>query len=151
MPQPCANESHAHHHGLDDSIWEQWRRVHDTFRSYMSHGAFNIGMPGHWLEGGQAKYPGGYDEMDWSLPRWLWIHRQREYFLSDPNNRDQFVPNAVRYFITPIVVYHPTEAGDGASCWCNDAGCGCSSWQVGERWAVLVCIMIPHAILSGAL
>lgn len=30
--------------------------------------------------------------MDWSLPRWLWIHRQREYFLADPNNRDQ-VPN----------------------------------------------------------
>lgn len=59
ISQPCANASHAHHHGLDDSIWEQWLRVHATFKQYLEHGAFNIGMPGHWLEGGQAKAPGG--------------------------------------------------------------------------------------------
>eukprot|EP01046_Picozoa_sp_COSAG06_P103629 COSAG06_NODE_49806_length_323_cov_0.602679_1_plen_64_part_10 len=29
---PCANESHAHHHGLNDSIWEQYKVRKTRFR-----------------------------------------------------------------------------------------------------------------------
>lgn len=60
---PCANASHAHHHGLNDSVWRKWEAVHAVFRAYLARGGWVQGMPGHWLEGGQAKVPGGYDEV----------------------------------------------------------------------------------------
>jgi hypothetical protein len=106
---PCANESHVHHHGLNDSVWVKWNRVHDTFKAYLDRGGWVQGMPGHWLEGGQAKVPGGYDEMTWSLPRWTWIHRQRERMIADPQFRDLTEPNALRYFCAPFTPYHPSQ------------------------------------------
>jgi hypothetical protein len=118
----CANASHAHHHGLNDSVWVKWNRVHDTFRAYMRRGGWVQGMPGHWLEGGQAKVPGGYDEMTWSLPRWTWLHRQRERMIRDPQQRDQFEPNALRYFVTPFTPYHPQEASPDGAAWLPVAG-----------------------------
>ena len=32
----CANESHAHHHGLNDSIWAQYKAVRRTFNTYLT-------------------------------------------------------------------------------------------------------------------
>ena len=32
--KPCANASHQHHRGLNDSIWRKWEAVHATY-----HGA----------------------------------------------------------------------------------------------------------------
>lgn len=106
---PCANVSHIHHHGLNDSVWMKWNKAHDVFRGYLDRGGFIQGMPGHWLEGGQSKVPGGYDEMTWSLPRWTWIHRQRERMIHDPQYRDQSQPNALRYFVIPFTPYHPQQ------------------------------------------
>jgi hypothetical protein len=114
---PCANASHLHHHGLNDSVWVKWQRVHDTFKGYLKRGGFIQGMPGHWLEGGQAKVPGGYDEMTWSLPRWTWIHRQRERMIADPQQRDRTEPNALRYFCAPFTPYHPLQVLPGGSAW----------------------------------
>ena len=74
-------------------------------------------MPGHWLEGGQSKVPGGYDEMTWSLPRWTWIHRQRERMIADPQQRDRTEPNALRYFCAPFTPYHPLQVLPGQSAW----------------------------------
>jgi len=106
---PCANASHEHHHGLNDSLWVKWVRVHDTFKGYLARGGFIQGMPGHWLEGGQSKVPGGYDEMTWSLPRWTWLARQRERMIADPQQRDRTEPNALRYFCAPFTPYHPVQ------------------------------------------
>ena len=114
---PCANASHAHHHGLNDSVWVKWQRVHGTFRGYLARGGFIQGMPGHWLEGGQAKVPGGYDEMTWSLPRWTWLHRQRERMIADPQARDRTEPNALRYFCAPFTPYHPLQVLPGSAAW----------------------------------
>ena len=33
---PCANESHAHHHRLNDSIWQQYQAVRRTFNTYLT-------------------------------------------------------------------------------------------------------------------
>ena len=33
---PCANESHSHHHGLNDSIWQQYKAVRRTFNTYLT-------------------------------------------------------------------------------------------------------------------
>ena len=106
---PCANVSHIHHHGLNDSVWVKWNVAHTVFRGYLDRNGFVQGMPGHHLEGGQSKTPGGYDEMTWSLPRWTWIHRQRERMINDPQFRDQTVPNSLRYFIIPFTPYHPEQ------------------------------------------
>ena len=106
---PCANESHAHHHGLNDSVWRKWEAVHGVFKAYLARGGWVQGMPGHWLEGGQAKVPGGYDEMTWSLPRWTWLARQRERIIADPQERDRYEPNALRYFVAPFTPYHPSQ------------------------------------------
>lgn len=113
--QPCANTSHALHSGASDAIWQQWRMVQQTFQAFRARGAFNFGMPCHFLEGGQAKCPGGYDEMLWSQPRWVWLHRQRQRMIADPQNRDLFVPSVLRYYITPLTSYHPVEYINGTA------------------------------------
>eukprot|EP00040_Diaphanoeca_grandis_P036541 m.233286 g.233286 ORF g.233286 m.233286 type:complete len:895 (+) comp33639_c0_seq1:188-2872(+) len=33
---PCANESHVHHHGLNDSLWQQYKAVRRTFNTYLT-------------------------------------------------------------------------------------------------------------------
>ena len=103
----CANESHVHHHGLNDSLWVNYQRTMSLFRSYCDRGGFIQGMPGLHLEGGQSKRPGGYAEMTYSLPRWVWIHRTRYNVISP--GRSQTESNAVREFPLPLVPYHPSE------------------------------------------
>ena len=34
-PTPCANESHRHHHGVNDSLWVQYQAVLRTYRQYL--------------------------------------------------------------------------------------------------------------------
>ena len=36
----CANESHAHHHGLNDSIWQQYKAVRRTFNTCLLWGKY---------------------------------------------------------------------------------------------------------------
>lgn len=71
---PCANVSHTYHHGVNDSIWMQYKAVRRTFQDYLSAPAntagnhstpvpgvgFIGGMPGSVIEAGQSKVPGGY-------------------------------------------------------------------------------------------
>ena len=69
-PRACANVSHDHH-GLNDSIWAQFRAVQRTYHAYLrapSHQrnrpanlpslGYIMGNPGLIMEGGQAKVPG---------------------------------------------------------------------------------------------
>ena len=35
----CANESHSHHHGVNDSLLVQWQKTQDTFKEYAKRGA----------------------------------------------------------------------------------------------------------------
>ena len=118
---PCANASHAHHHGLNDSIWMKYNRAHGTYKSYTKRGGFIQGS-GHVLEGGQSKVVGGYDEMTFSLPRWTWINRQRERMIADPQGRDRGVPNALRYYVAPFTPFHPAQVLPGATTWSSVTG-----------------------------
>lgn len=119
---PCANASHANHHGLNDSLWVQYQSVRSTFHDYLSAPAsyeekegvprvgFVGGMPGSFLEAGESKAPGGYDESLFSLPRWTWIDRFRERAIADPQSRDREQPNTQRMYVIPLSApYHPTE------------------------------------------
>ena len=132
---PCANESHSNHHGLNDSVWEQYKAVRRTFNAYLTtpmHEAdgltlrntgtsseqwsvptvgFIAGMPGSIMEAGEAKVPGGYSEMTFSLPRWTWIDMVRESIIAGANHRDFDTPIGSRMFPIPFSgPYHPTEA-----------------------------------------
>jgi ribosome modulation factor len=107
---PCANESHKHHHGLNDSLWVNYVRTEELYKEYCKRGGFIQGMPGLHLEGGQSKRPGGYDEMMFSLPRWTWIHRSRVNMIGP--GRSQTESNAVRAYPVPLVPYHPSAAVD---------------------------------------
>eukprot|EP00041_Stephanoeca_diplocostata_P008162 m.118197 g.118197 ORF g.118197 m.118197 type:complete len:483 (-) comp17200_c0_seq1:723-2171(-) len=109
--ESCANVSHVHHHGLNDSIVMQWRAMEDTFREYMRRGGYIRGMPGNFYEGGQSKAPGGYDEETYSLPRWQWIHRTRQRMIADFQFRDRVGAQVSRYYPLPVTQYHPTAAG----------------------------------------
>ena len=128
---PCANESHAHHHGLNDSLWTQYQAVRRTFHGYLTAPAaayaanataanatavpppvgFIVGMPGSVFEAGQAKVPGGYSEELYSLPRWTWIDATRASIIFDSaHGRDLAVPIGRRMFPFPLSApYHPSE------------------------------------------
>jgi hypothetical protein len=49
---------------------------------------FIMGMPGSVMEAGEAKVPGGYSEMTYSLPRWEWIDRTRMQIIASDNGID---------------------------------------------------------------
>ena len=128
---PCSNKSHAHHHGLSDSMRVQYEEVRALFREYLdvpgepaatSAGGGAVAFPGaggagdgsdgasplprvafvtsastNFLEAGQAKVPGGYNEQVWSLPRWHWIDLQRVLIIRGVNA----LVNVQRYY--PVV------------------------------------------------
>ena len=48
----------------------------------------------------------GYDEMTFSLPRWMWIHRSRANMIGI--GRSQTESNAMRAYPIPLVPYHPS-------------------------------------------
>lgn len=130
---PCANVSHAHHHGLNDSLWEQYKAVRRTFQQYLITPMYNrngtirrqdpispskglptvgfiLGMPGSVMEAGQAKVPGGYSEETFGLPRWTWIDRVRESMIASPLQRDRSTSVGQRMFPLPLSApYHPNE------------------------------------------
>ncbi len=54
---PCANASHLHYHGLNDSVWVKRQRVHATFKGYLSRGGFIQGMPGLGWRAGSQRCP----------------------------------------------------------------------------------------------
>jgi hypothetical protein len=85
---PCTNASHAHH-SHNDSMRVQFEQVKSLFHTYLSipgefpsvsgvpKVAFVTSASSNFLEAGQAKVPGGYNEDVWSLPRWNWLDLQR--------------------------------------------------------------------------
>eukprot|EP00038_Savillea_parva_P010018 m.187380 g.187380 ORF g.187380 m.187380 type:complete len:1011 (+) comp17050_c0_seq1:40-3072(+) len=112
----CANTSHAHHHGVNDSIWMEYQAVRDLYQTYLSLPAgyatsvvppvgIIFGMPGSVISAGQSKVPGGYSEMTFSLPRWVWIDRTRERLMA--MNEDTVIRQ--RFYPIPLSApYHPS-------------------------------------------
>ena len=114
----CANASHAHHHGESDSMRVQFEEIKSLFHAYLEvpqaagweptlpKVAFVTSASSNFLEAGQAKVPGGYNEQVWSLPRWHWIDLQRVLIISGV---DAFV-NVQRYYPVPLSMpYHNVQ------------------------------------------
>lgn len=64
----CASTVHPGHRGLDDSQWNQYRRITDFYKWCRSKGIY-LNVPDYYFLSGSNKTGMGYRETNWSLPR----------------------------------------------------------------------------------
>lgn len=64
----CASQDHPGHTGLEDSRWNQWRRIAGFYRWCRGEGLY-LNVPDHYFMTGSNKTGMGYREVNWSLPR----------------------------------------------------------------------------------
>ena len=65
---PCASTTHAHHKGLADSQWLQWKQITGLYEWMQGKGIY-MNVPDYYLLAGSSKISIGYREWNWSLPR----------------------------------------------------------------------------------
>lgn len=64
----CASTSHAHHKGLEDSQWNQFRKITELYHWMCANGIY-LNVPDYYFLNGSTKVGIGYREANWSLPR----------------------------------------------------------------------------------
>jgi hypothetical protein len=64
----CYSESHPGHKGLEDSQWNQRKRITDYYKWCRAHGIY-LNIPDWYFLNGSNKTGMGYRETNWSLPR----------------------------------------------------------------------------------
>lgn len=65
---PCASTTHAHHKGLADSQWLQWKQISGLYEWMQGKGIY-MNVPDYYFLVGSSKIGIGYREWNWSLPR----------------------------------------------------------------------------------
>ena len=98
---PCAATSHSHHTDLNDSVYWQNRLQGELYSDLKELNVF-INQPDMYFYQGGNKVGMGYNEQQYSLPRWedLSISRQGMY-----DDTYHFLPTQGWMFV-PIAVYH---------------------------------------------
>ena len=76
----CASKNHSHHHGLEDSVYRQ-TQLQNAFYHEMRKLNVYVNQPDNYFFHGGSRTAMGYDEQQYSLPRWrdLSISRQGMY------------------------------------------------------------------------
>lgn len=64
----CASTSHPGHRGVEDSQWNQYRRIAALYRECRAKGRY-LNVPDNYFFAGSNKTSMGYRESNWSLPR----------------------------------------------------------------------------------
>lgn len=64
----CASTTHTHHKGLNDSQWNQFKKITDLYHWMCSKGIY-LNVPDYYFLNGSTKVGIGYRETNWSLPR----------------------------------------------------------------------------------
>lgn len=97
----CASTGHKYHKGLDDSQYWQWKRCVGFYEECLKRGMY-INTPDRYYYHGAQKYPMGYRESNWSLPRW------RQILLARQNIFDgtYWKPPSMGWMFVPLVEYH---------------------------------------------
>eukprot|EP01064_Diplonema_japonicum_P011089 TRINITY_DN1836_c1_g1_i1.p1 TRINITY_DN1836_c1_g1~~TRINITY_DN1836_c1_g1_i1.p1 ORF type:complete len:730 (+),score=233.37 TRINITY_DN1836_c1_g1_i1:85-2274(+) len=67
--ETCGSTSHAHHHNLDDSVYKQ-TVLQNTFYQEMRRLGVYVNQPDDYFFQGGSRTGMGYDEQQYSLPRW---------------------------------------------------------------------------------
>eukprot|EP01116_Phalansterium_solitarium_P011869 TRINITY_DN276_c0_g1_i16.p1 TRINITY_DN276_c0_g1~~TRINITY_DN276_c0_g1_i16.p1 ORF type:complete len:615 (+),score=71.13 TRINITY_DN276_c0_g1_i16:571-2415(+) len=105
---PCANTSHVHHHGVGDSVYQQTRLQSEFYQALRDLDVY-IHAPDFYFFAGINKQGIGYDEDQFSLPRWQQLHVTRTTIYEQTYSQ---VPTQGWSFV-PLVDYH--GGGDAAS------------------------------------
>eukprot|EP01059_Diplonema_ambulator_P013718 TRINITY_DN2428_c1_g3_i1.p1 TRINITY_DN2428_c1_g3~~TRINITY_DN2428_c1_g3_i1.p1 ORF type:complete len:725 (+),score=278.65 TRINITY_DN2428_c1_g3_i1:54-2228(+) len=67
--ETCASTSHSHHHNIDDSIYKQTMLQNDFYKLMRTLGVY-VNQPDDYFFQGGSRSAMGYDEQQYSLPRW---------------------------------------------------------------------------------
>lgn len=102
----CASTEHAYHKGLNDSQWNQFRRITELYRWIRSEGIY-LNVPDYYFLKGSNKTSIGYREVNWSLPREQQLMHTRQLNYDCTWER---IPSSLWSFV-PLVEYH----GGGAA------------------------------------
>lgn len=96
----CASNVHPGHRGLEDSQWNQYRRIADFYKSCRSKGVF-LNVPDNYFLVGSNKTGMGYRESNWSLPReQQHIHARQNLFDGTWDKTP-----SMGWMMTPLVEY----------------------------------------------
>lgn len=102
----CASTTHAHHKGLADSQWNQFKKITELYHWMCSKGIY-LNVPDYYFLSGSTKVGIGYREVNWSLPR------ERQLMHTRQLNYDctwERIPSSLWSFV-PLVEYQ----GGGAA------------------------------------
>lgn len=102
----CASTAHAYHKGLNDSQWNQFRRITELYRWIRSEDIY-LNVPDYYFLKGSNKTSIGYREVNWSLPREQQLMHTRQLNYDCTWER---IPSSLWSFV-PLVEYH----GGGAA------------------------------------
>lgn len=102
----CASTEHAYHKGLNDSQWNQFRRITELYRWIRSEDIY-LNVPDYYFLKGSNKTSIGYREVNWSLPREQQLMHTRQLNYDCTWER---IPSSLWSFV-PLVEYH----GGGAA------------------------------------
>ena len=107
----CSSTSHRHHRGLEDSVYQQDRLQGELYRRLRNRGVY-INQPDTYFLQGGSKSGMGYDESQYSLPRWedLSISRQTVYdntFSKTPSQGWMFLPLTAYHSPDPAALFEP--------------------------------------------
>jgi hypothetical protein len=104
--ETCAATNHSHHQSLGDSVYWNWKRNMEFYHSLIAKGVY-INAPDPYYFEGTHKDGMGYDEMQWSRPKWEWITQARQQIYDQT-----FLKIASSgYMFCPLEEYH----GGGAA------------------------------------
>lgn len=97
----CASTTHAHHHGLGDSQWEQWNACVHFYHACLRRGIY-INTPDWYYLNGSNKCGMGYRETNFSLPR------ERQILIARQNIYDGTFEKtgSMGWMFVPLVEYH---------------------------------------------
>jgi hypothetical protein len=102
----CASRQHPGHRGLEDSQWNQWRRI-TAFYGWCRERGIYLNVPDNSFFNGANKTGMGYREVNWSLPRAEQIIMGRQYIYDGTWEKTP----SMGWMFVPLTEYH----GGGAA------------------------------------
>jgi hypothetical protein len=102
----CAAKDHPGHTGLNDSQWNQFKKISDFYKWCRSKGIY-LNVPDYYFLAGSNKTGMGYRETNWSLPRKQQEIIERQNIYDGTWNKTP----SMGWMFVPLVQYH----GGGAA------------------------------------
>jgi len=97
----CGALNHAHHEGAQDSVYQQ-ARLQGKFFTLLQERGIYINQPDNYFYFGGSKTGLGYNENQYSLPRWTDLSVSRQGMFDDLYH---YIPT-IGWMFLPLVDYH---------------------------------------------